>query len=109
MSRSSPDGETEVHFVDFDWSGESGVIRYPCFMNHRSVPWPEGARDYKVAFQEHDIALLSSHLPSSHKRPKSRKKPPSTVRKPARACMSRPFKAAIVPRSILCVHSLCCV
>ena len=49
----------DVRFVDFDWAGLSGVVRYPAFMNHAGVNWPEGALDEQPILPQHDIDLLS--------------------------------------------------
>ena len=40
--------------VDFDWAGRSGEDRYPLFMNHSEVTWPDGAEDGSVLEEAHD-------------------------------------------------------
>lgn len=43
-----------VAVIDFDWAGIAGIDRYPCFMNHQDVAWPEGAEDGLPLAVEHD-------------------------------------------------------
>ncbi|CAK4071978.1 unnamed protein product [Aphanomyces euteiches] len=53
-----------VVLVDFDWSGKTGVARYPPFMNP-DILWPEGAETNKPLCTQHDewwIDLLLSNL-----------------------------------------------
>lgn len=47
-----------VCIFDFDWSGRTGEQRYPNFMNHWSIVWPDGARDGEFLFPAHDIEWL---------------------------------------------------
>ena len=47
-----------VCLLDFDWSGPAGVQRYPPFMNHQDIVWPEGASDGEVILPQHDIEWL---------------------------------------------------
>ena len=50
---------TEAVVIDFDWAGRSGVDRYPLFMNHAAVQWPDGAADGEYLQKEHDIEWIS--------------------------------------------------
>ena len=50
---------TEAVVIDFDWAGRSGVDRYPLFMNHAAVKWPDGAADGEYLQKEHDIEWIS--------------------------------------------------
>ena len=43
-----------IVIVDFDWSGKNGVAKYPLFMNHIDLTWPEGATDGKFLHPDHD-------------------------------------------------------
>jgi hypothetical protein len=47
-----------VCIIDFDWSGKAGIQRYPDFMNHQEIVWPDGARDGEFLYPEHDIEWL---------------------------------------------------
>lgn len=47
-----------VCLLDFDWSGRAGEQRYPAFMNHQDIDWPEGASDGEVLLPEHDVEWL---------------------------------------------------
>ncbi len=55
-------GNVDVRFVDFDWAGLSGVVRYPSFMNHAGVNWPAGALDGQPILPQHDVQLLSNAM-----------------------------------------------
>ena len=55
-------GKVDVCFVDFDWAGLSGVVRYPPFMNHAGVNWPAGALDGQPILPQHDVELLSNTM-----------------------------------------------
>lgn len=48
-----------VHFIDFDWSGQEGVARYPLLMSTK-IPWAQNAGDQQVMRQEHDVFLLTN-------------------------------------------------
>ena len=43
-----------VVIVDFDWSGKIGEAKYPLFMNHINLKWPDGATDNAPLRPEHD-------------------------------------------------------
>lgn len=53
-------GPSQIRFVDFDWAGMEGVARYPLFMNHRQICWPEGVYDGGLMEKEHDRAVLQT-------------------------------------------------
>jgi hypothetical protein len=46
-----------IVFVDFDWAGTEGEVRFPPLLNPR-VPWPEGVEGGSLIRKEHDIQLL---------------------------------------------------
>jgi hypothetical protein len=46
-----------VAIIDFDWSGPVDQ-RYPLFINHETITWPEGVQDGQPMKQEHDIAWI---------------------------------------------------
>lgn len=47
-----------VKLIDFDWAGRDQIDRYPPFMNHVHIKWPEGASDGKILQEKHDLAML---------------------------------------------------
>ena len=55
-------GNVDVCFVDFDWAGLSGVVRYQPFMNHAGVNWPAGALDGQPILPQHDVELMSNTM-----------------------------------------------
>lgn len=46
-----------VLLIDFDWSGQAGVVHYPRHLS-KQVKWPEGVDDGKEITMEHDLAML---------------------------------------------------
>jgi hypothetical protein len=46
-----------IVFVDFDWAGTEGEVRFPPLLNPR-VPWPEGVEGGGFIRKEHDLKLL---------------------------------------------------
>lgn len=46
---------TDVTVFAFMWLG-----RYPLFMNHRQICWPEGVYDGGLMEKEHDRAVLQT-------------------------------------------------
>lgn len=50
--------EDRVCIIDFDWSGRTNEQRYPDFMNHLNIEWPDGARDGEVLLPTHDLEWL---------------------------------------------------
>ncbi|EFJ25596.1 hypothetical protein SELMODRAFT_413765 [Selaginella moellendorffii] len=59
---------SRVVAVDFGWAGRDGIDRYPYYMNHADIAWPDGALDGAVMRREHDRVLLSSQLALQRKR-----------------------------------------
>ena len=49
---------SRVYVVDFEWAGQLGTARYPYFMNHLDIQWPEGASDGKLISEAHDLWWL---------------------------------------------------
>ena len=57
------DCRQRICLIDFDWTGKEGSTRYPGFMNHQDVQWPEGASDYLPLRKAHDLCFLDFHKP----------------------------------------------
>lgn len=53
------DTEGCIKIVDFDWAGKHGIGRYPSFMNHQDITWPDGASDGQPLQKCHDSFFLS--------------------------------------------------
>ena len=51
--------ELEIKVIDFDWSGDLGVAKYPEVMNP-TIPWPGRSRE--LIGESHDEALLTNTL-----------------------------------------------
>jgi hypothetical protein len=49
----------KVAFLDFDWEGLEGEVRYPPLMS-QEVPWPPGAELGALIYAAHDRELLAS-------------------------------------------------
>ena len=49
-----------VHIVDFEWAGIADQAKYPFFMNHTDLKWPDGASDGLLITKEHDLSWLQS-------------------------------------------------
>ena len=52
-----------VQVIDFDWAGIAYEAKYPFFMNHEAIRWPDGVEDGGSITHEHDehwIKLLFS-------------------------------------------------
>lgn len=45
---------------DFDWCGAHGIGRYPSFMNHDGINWPEGVSDGCEMEKRHDLDWVNS-------------------------------------------------
>jgi len=57
--------EDRVQLIDFDWSGREGEDRYPLFMNHVDLEWPEGASDGMLLLRRHDLEWVRRFTNSS--------------------------------------------
>ena len=44
----------KVYIVDFDWAGATGIAKYPYYMNHIQIQWPQGVTDGGIIDCEHD-------------------------------------------------------
>ena len=51
----------KVAIIDFDWSGPP-TQRYPFFMNHSDINWPEGAEDGKPLAFKHDVDWMDRNF-----------------------------------------------
>ena len=49
---------SQVFVIDFEWSGIENQVRYPMFMNHSDIVWPDGAEDGMLIKCQHDIFWL---------------------------------------------------
>ena len=47
-----------VYVIDYEWAGKEGAARYPFFMNHEDIDWPEGVGDGKLLAFAHDLWWL---------------------------------------------------
>jgi len=52
------DEEGRVRLIDFEWSGEAGVVRYPALLNPE-IPWPEGVKPGRSIQPQHDRDSLA--------------------------------------------------
>ena len=50
----------DIFIIDFDWSGEASVKKYPLFMNRTDVEWHATAYDGAVLLPAHDTHCLST-------------------------------------------------
>ena len=62
------DGEVEVRFLDFDWSGCEGADTYPGFMNHQDLEWPLGVHAGQPLKQLHDLQMMQKTIDSQFKK-----------------------------------------
>ncbi|KAI6146435.1 hypothetical protein BKA82DRAFT_4160336, partial [Pisolithus tinctorius] len=62
---------TEFMFVDFDWAGKIGEVRYPLNVN-REIWRPSGVFDGALIEAEHDLAMLEQITTSFNKGDKRR-------------------------------------
>ncbi|KAJ8580322.1 hypothetical protein M405DRAFT_778345 [Rhizopogon salebrosus TDB-379] len=61
------DGSPGILFVDFDWSGKIGEIRYPMNVYRGKRLWrPAGAKDGQLILAEHDIQMLDAMFPQHY-------------------------------------------
>lgn len=52
--------QDSIHIVDFEWAGIADQARYPIFMNHTELKWPDGASDGLPITQGHALSWLQS-------------------------------------------------
>jgi hypothetical protein len=50
---------SKVWLIDFDWAGIQNQTRYPSFMNHHDIKWPNGATDGALILPQHDLDMLA--------------------------------------------------
>lgn len=50
--------QSRLFLIDFDWCGVGGVHRYPHFMNHVQIVWPQGAGDNQIMETRHDTEMM---------------------------------------------------
>ena len=51
-----------VCILDYEWAGLEGEVRYPGFMNHVHITWPDGASDGELIRKEHDIFMMEHSI-----------------------------------------------
>ena len=59
----------KVKVIDFDWAGNVSEAKYPMFMNHGEIQWPNGAEEGQPIQFEHDehwINVFFNIVESSH-------------------------------------------
>lgn len=49
---------SQVRIIDFEWSGKVGEAKYPLFMNHVDIAWPDGAKDGQHISKAHDTHFM---------------------------------------------------
>jgi hypothetical protein len=47
-----------IRIVDFEFSGRENQARYPLFLNHTDINWPEGVAAQKPLMKRHDEEML---------------------------------------------------
>ena len=52
------DNDVSLYLIDFDWAGKAGEAKYPYFMNHFQIDWPNGASDGEPLQPSHDLHFL---------------------------------------------------
>jgi len=53
------DGKLGIFLVDFDWSGEIGVVRYPMYITRGPLlRRPEGAYNREKITADHDMEMV---------------------------------------------------
>lgn len=50
-----------MRFIDIDWGGLDGEVRYPVFINHRAS-WPVPDPTDQLIRQDHDRVMLRASL-----------------------------------------------
>ena len=54
--------ECEVNVIDFEWAGRAGDVKYPYFLNHVHLEWPNSASDGKPILPEHEKHWWSMYI-----------------------------------------------
>ena len=49
-----------IDIIDYDWAGRIGEVKYPLFMNHISIKWPDTAEDGGKITEAHDTYWLDA-------------------------------------------------
>lgn len=49
-----------INIIDYDWAGKIGEVKYPMFMNHVSIKWPDTAEDGEKVTEAHDKNWLNA-------------------------------------------------
>src|SRR5437660_9303827 len=53
--------QTKFMFIDFDWAGKIGEVRYPMHVHRGRNLWrPEGVIDEELIKADHDVDMLSN-------------------------------------------------
>ena len=56
------DQSGKVKVIDFDWAGDYGDVKYPMFLNHQGIEWPNGATDGQPITHQHDKYWVDLNL-----------------------------------------------
>ena len=51
----------KVHFIDFDWAGKAGEVKYPIGVNVKSVKRPNGVGGGVLITRQHD-EIMATYL-----------------------------------------------
>ncbi|KAK9811080.1 hypothetical protein WJX73_001016 [Symbiochloris irregularis] len=95
-------GAWDVCFLDFQWAAEDGKGRYPPFLNHDDIRWPEGVCGGQPILQRHDHELLTGidFTNMAQMRKGSRQASAMMVARAPAACLP----GAVAQRSMLRAH-----
>lgn len=55
----------KLQIIDFDWAGIHNTDKYPLFLNHSDITWPEGVSDGSTIMHAHDVAFCNQIFPNS--------------------------------------------
>ncbi|KAJ7593729.1 hypothetical protein C8J56DRAFT_720697, partial [Mycena floridula] len=58
MVEEQGNGNAKIKFIDFDWAGEEGQVRYPPYLAPVVVTASRGT-DYDLITQKHDVAMFN--------------------------------------------------
>ena len=56
------DQSGKVKVIDFDWAGKHNDAKYPMFLNHQELTWPNGATDGQPIEYAHDKYWVDLNL-----------------------------------------------